>query len=63
MDVLLGEIGSVLEFSIVVVSVGTLEGTAIFSVSVLFCWTVLGFLSGGVREDVECISNIVVSKE
>lgn len=62
MDVLLEEISSVLEIS-VVVSVGTLERTPIFSVAERFCWTVLVFLSGGVTEDMESSSNIVASKE
>ena len=62
MDVLLEELGSVLEIS-VVISVGTLERTPIFSVAELFCWTVLVFLSSGVREDMESSSNTVVSKE
>ena len=58
----LEEMGSVVENS-VVVSVGTLERTVIFPGAELFCWTVLVFLSSGVREDVESISDTVVSKE
>ena len=62
MNVLLEEMGCVLESS-VVVSVGTLERRVIFSVVELFCWMVLVFLSSGLREDVESVSIIVVSVE
>lgn len=62
LDVLVEEMGCVLESS-VVVSVGTLERRVIFSVVELFCWMVLVFLSSGLREDVESVSIIVVSVE
>ena len=62
MNVLLEEMGCVLESS-VVVSVGTLERRVIFSVVELFCWMVLVSLSSGLREDVESVSIIVVSVE
>lgn len=62
MNVLLEEMGCVLESS-VVVSVGTLERRVISSVVELFCWMVLVSLSSGLREDVESVSIIVVSVE
>lgn len=62
LDVLVEEMGCVLESS-VVVSVGTLERRMIFSVVELFCWMVLVSLSSGLREDVESVSIIVVSVE
>ena len=62
MNVLVEEMGCVLESS-VVISVGTLERRVIFSVVELFCWMVLVFLSSGLREDVESVSIIVVSVE
>jgi hypothetical protein len=62
MNVLVEEMGCVLESS-VVISVGTLERRMIFSVVELFCWMVLVSLSSGLREDVESVSIIVVSVE
>ena len=62
LDVLVEEMGCVLESS-VVISVGTLERRVIFSVVELFCWMVLVSLSSGLREDVESVSIIVVSVE
>ena len=62
LDVLVEEMGCVLESS-VVVSVGTLERRMIFSVVELFCGMVLVSLSSGLREDVESVSIIVVSVE
>lgn len=62
MNVLVEEMGCVLESS-VVVSVGTLERRVISSVVELFCWMVLVSLSSGLREDVESVSIIVVSVE
>ena len=62
LDVLVEEMGCVLEIS-VVVSVGTLERRVIFSVVEMFCWMVLVSLSSGLREDVESVSIIVVSVE
>ena len=62
MNVLLEEMGCVLDSS-VVVSVGTLERRVIFSVVELFCGMALVSLSSGLREDVEAVSIIVVSVE
>ena len=62
MNVLLEEMGCVLESS-AVVSVGTLERRVIFSVVELFCGMALVSLSSGLREDVEAVSIIVVSVE
>ena len=64
LDVLVEEMGCVLESS-VVVSVGTLERRVIFSVVELFCGMALVSLSlsSGLREDVEAVSIIVVSVE
>ena len=64
LDVLVEEMGCVLESS-VVVSLGTLERRVIFSVVELFCGMALVSLclSSGLREDVEAVSIIVVSVE
>ena len=62
LDILVDEMGCVLESS-AVVSVGTLERRVISSLVELFCWMVLVSLSSGLREDVEAVSIIVVSVE
>lgn len=62
MDVLPEEMGSVPETS-VVVSVGTLEVTVMFSMAELICWMVLVSLRSGVREDVESVLVGVISEE
>ena len=62
LDILVDEMGCVLDSS-VVVSVGTLERRVISSLVELFCWMVLVSLSSGLRDDVEAVSIIVVSVE
>ena len=62
LDILVDEMGCVLESS-AVVSVGTLERRVIFSVVELFCGMALVSLSSGLREDVEAVSTVIVSVE
>ena len=62
LDILVDEMGCVLESS-AVVSVGTLERRVISSLVELFCWMVLVSLSSGLRDDVEAVSTVIVSVE
>ena len=61
MDVLLEEMTSVLEASMVV-SVTTIEGTVIFSDTMTVCQGVFVSRGSGPRDDFECVSNSVVSE-